>query len=59
MAAASTPPDAILVAMKTLRIASLLLSLALVGQLAACGNKGDLVKPPAEPAAPAAEPAKQ
>ena len=48
--------------MKTVRIASLLLSLALVGQLAACGNKGDLVKPPAEPAkpaAPAAEPAKQ
>jgi predicted small lipoprotein YifL len=45
--------------MKTVRIASLLLFLALVGQLAACGNKGDLVKPPAEPAAPPAEPAKQ
>jgi predicted small lipoprotein YifL len=48
--------------MKTVRIASLLLSLALVGQLAACGNKGDLVKPdkaPAEtPATAPAEPAK-
>ncbi len=44
--------------MKTLRIVSLLLSLALVGQLAACGNKGELVMPDKKPADPPAEPAK-
>lgn len=35
----------------------LLLLLPIALALAACGNKGPLVKPPAKPAAPSAQPA--
>ena len=39
--------------MKTSRIASLIFALLALSLLAACGNKGDLVRPPATPEAPA------
>jgi predicted small lipoprotein YifL len=40
-------------AMKTSRLAPVLLALLALTLLAACGNKGDLVRPTAKPDAPA------
>lgn len=45
--------------MKNHRAATLLLSLLMLVQLVACGNKGALVMPDPKPADPPAEPAKQ
>jgi predicted small lipoprotein YifL len=39
--------------MKTSRLAPVLLALLALTLLAACGNKGDLVRPTAKPDAPA------
>ena len=44
--------------MTKIRLPAVLLALLLLAQLAACGNKGDLVKPDQKPADPPAEAAK-
>ena len=43
------------VRMRMLRCSAALLSLSLAGSLCACGNKGDLVRPPKPPAPPATD----